>query len=61
MKPTPETQPKSAIQPNGVHSFQKLSNDRQRAEIAKGIADFELRLAATEDLIDKLGRLTSPA
>ena len=44
--------------PNGIHSFQKLSNDRQRNEIAKGIADFELRLAATTDLIQKLGKLT---
>ena len=60
MKPTstPPIHPQPVTRPNGVHAFQRLSTARQRDEIAKGIVDFELRLAATTDLIQKLGKLT---
>ena len=56
MKPSaPATHPQAVPRPNGVHAFQKLSNDRQRAEIAEGIADLEQRFAAYADLLQKLG------
>ena len=59
MKPTsPPARTQPVTHPNGVHAFQKLSNDRQRDEISKLIADFEQRLVATEGLIQKLGKLT---
>ena len=59
MKPTSTpAHPQPVINPNGIHAFQKLSNDRQRDEISKLIADFEQRLVATTDLIQKLGKLT---
>ena len=40
---------------NGTHAFQRLTHDRQRDEIAKGIADFEQRLVDA-GLIQKLGK-----
>ena len=61
MKPTrnaPATHLQPVTNPNGTHAFQKLSHARQRDEIAKGIADFELRLAAAPEWIRKLANLT---
>ena len=58
MKPTrnaPATHLQPVKNPNGTHAFQKLSNDRQRAELAKGFLDFEQRLVEA-GLIQKLGK-----
>ena len=61
MKPTrnaPATHLQPVTRPNGTHAFQRLAHDRQRDELAKGIADFEQRMAATTDWLRKLEKRT---